>query len=490
MSPFASLFTLAISVAAPPDADRIDKLVNDALRAWDVPGAAVVVVSPDGVVHLKGYGVRKVGGKPVTPDTIFPLASCSKAFTSALISALADDGKLKWDDLVAKHLPDFHLSDKHADALVTLRDLAAHRTGVGSNDLLWYRSRWPQDELIRRVGRLPLERPFRSEMQYQTVMYIAAGHAAARAGDRTWDKLLEERLLKPLGMKDVALTTTAAEKHGDRASGHRIGNDGKLIVVPWYAQPEPNPAGSVHATARALAPWLRLHLTGGTHNGEQLISEANLRETHTPQIVVRMSELARTMNPETQQISYGLGWMIQDYRGKLQVMHAGMIDGFRAHLTLLPKDGYAFAILANRDATRMNLALSNSLTDLLLGLKAKDWNKYLLDVLADEEAEVKRRARQEELDLKERGGAKEPSIPIEHFVGDYEDAAYGTAIVELVAGKLQWKWSSWELPLEHYDGDRFRLKTDSGPLKDVTVRFVVKEGVIEMRVPGVVFNRK
>src|SRR5262249_40955563 len=138
-------------------------------------------------------------------------------------------------------------------------------------------------------------------------------------------------------------------------------------------------------------------LNEGTHNGEQIVSAAGIRELHTPQIVIRNTEATHALSPETLQISYGLGWVIQDYRGKLLLMHTRLIDGFRAHLPILPKDGYAFAILANREGTRMNLALSNSLVDLLLGLSPKDWNKYLLEVIAEEEAEAKRQRRQEEL---------------------------------------------------------------------------------------------
>src|SRR5437762_2689 len=107
MPPLPSLLVSLIVAAAPP-AERIDTLAADALRAWDVPGVAVVVVTPDRLVHLKGYGVREVGGEPVTPDTVFPLASCTKAFTTALAAALADDGKLSWDDPVRRHLPAFH----------------------------------------------------------------------------------------------------------------------------------------------------------------------------------------------------------------------------------------------------------------------------------------------------------------------------------------------------------------------------------------------
>jgi len=487
MSGLSPLLALALLPAAAPASDRIDRLVTEALEAWDVPGAAVIVVSPDRVVQLKGYGVREIAGKPVTPDTIFPLASCSKAFTTALMAALADDGKLAWDDPVRKHLRDFHLSDPAADKLVTLRDLVSHRTGVGSHDLLWYRSPLSQDELIRRVGKLPLSRPFRTEMQYQTVMYIAAGHAAARADGKPWAELLEERLLKPLGMTGVSLTTTDAKKRADRAEGHRAGKDGKLAVVPWYEQPEPNPAGSVVASARDLGPWLEFHLNGGTFGGKRLISEANLRETHTPQIVIRMGPAVSAMNPETQQISYGMAWVIQDYRGRLQIMHAGLIDGFRVHLTLLPRDGYAFAILANREGTRMNLALSNALTDLLLGLPEKDWNKYLLGVVADEQAEARRRARQEELNRRDVS----PSVPLEAFAGEYEDDAYGAATVRVVKDQLFWEWGPWKVPLEHYSGDKFRLKSDFEHLNGVFAKFVAKDNAVqEMRLPEMTFRRK
>ena len=118
----------------------------------------------------------------------------------------------------------------------------------------------------------------------------------------------------------------------------------------------------------------------------------------------------------------------------------------------------------------------------MLGLPAKDWNKYLLDAIADEEAEWKRQDRQEKLD---RRGLP-PSVPLDKLAGEYVDAAYGTATVELEKDHLVWKWSSWKIPLEHFDADKFKLRTDHGPLKDVSVRFLVKDGVPRaMQIPGV-----
>jgi CubicO group peptidase (beta-lactamase class C family) len=480
---------LACLPAAGPSGDRIDALVLEALKSWDVPGVAVVVVTPDRTLHLKGYGYRELGGQPVTPDTVFPMASCTKAFTTALVARLADKGKLSWDDPVRKHLYDFHLSDPAADSLVSLRDLGSHRTGVGAHDLLWYRAPWSQEEMVRRVGRLPLNRPFRQEMQYQSVMFIALGQAAAHAGGKPWADLLHEELLNPLGMKGVTLTTTEAAKLPDRASGHRVGPDGKLAVVPWYPQPEPNPAGSVNASASDLAAWLRFQLTGGRHGDDWIVSEAALRETQTPQITIRMTDEARSLAPETLQMSYGLGWTIQDYRGHLQVQHAGLIDGFRVQMTLLPKDGYAFAVLANREATRMNLSLGNALTDLLLGLPPRDWNKYLLGVVAEQEQTAQVQARQAA--LARQRDPRPPSASAEVLAGAYEEPAYGQAVV--VAGKdgLIWEWSAWKVPLEHDNGDLFRLKAPGNAYLDgLPVWFAVESGrPVGFTLAGIPFRR-
>ena len=245
---------------------------HDALEPGTCRGPRSSSSRPDGVVHLKGYGVRESARKTRSRRTpCSPWPPAPRRSRPPLLACLADEGKLAWDDPVRKHLPDFRLSDPAADALVTLRDLPSHRTGVGP----------PRPALVPvalvpggdgpRAGKLPLVAtvPDRT-MQYQSVMYIALGQAAAkaRAASRGQD-LVRERLLKPAGddRRHASPRPTAA-KQPDRAAGHRLGKDGKLDVVPWYEQPDPNPAGSVNATARDLAPWLRFQLTGGAARGQ------------------------------------------------------------------------------------------------------------------------------------------------------------------------------------------------------------------------------
>src|SRR5262245_154770 len=209
----------------------IDREARDALRRWDAPGLAVVLVNRDRGVTLRGYGAVELGRDAITPDTVFPLASCTKSFTSTALAILVGDKKIDWDDPVRKHFPSFHLADPNADALVTVRDLLCHRTGLASHDYLWYRAPWSQDEMIRRVGKLPLSGQFRSSFAYQSIMFMAAGKIVAGHDPDGWDGFVRRRLLTPLQMTSTSTTSTDALKKPSVARGHKRGRDGKVSVI-------------------------------------------------------------------------------------------------------------------------------------------------------------------------------------------------------------------------------------------------------------------
>jgi hypothetical protein len=163
------------------------------------------------------------------------------------------------------------------------------------------------------------------------------------------------------------------------------------------------------------------------------------------------------MNPDTDQLSYGMGWVVQDYRGRLLVSHAGAIDGFRAHLTLVPRAKLGIVLLNNLDHTQMNLALSNGIVDLLLGLPRKDWNAYVAAQVKKQQAAALARLK---VRAAQRHHGTQPSRELAAFTGDYEDPAYGTAHVRLDNGALVWKWGAWTGPLQHYHYDTFTLQND------------------------------
>jgi CubicO group peptidase (beta-lactamase class C family) len=446
--------------AEPLDAEAVDAVVREAMKTWRVPGMAVAVVANREAVYLKGFGVKETGGRePVTADTLFAIGSTTKAFTTTAMAMLVDDGKMGWDDPVRKHVEFFHLQDPLADANVTLRDLVAHRTGLAGHDLLWYGSPWGREELIRRVAHLKPAHPFRSAYEYQNLTYLTAGHAVGLAAKTTWEQVIQDRIFTPLGMTGANLTTAAAAKAPDHASPHQR-KKGKVEVVPWRNLDNIAPAGAINAGVRDLSKWARFQLGDGTWEGKRLVSAASLAETHTPQTVMPMGEGERVAYPETLQMSYGMGWVIQDYRGHGLVWHNGKIDGFQAQVTLVPRDKLAVVVLTNCDDTELlHWAVTNSILDLGLGLPKKPWVGAFgfLEGLGGLVAPLV----EQKADARKRHKGTKPSRELAAYTGVYEEPAYGRAEVTLEKGSLTLRWSSFTPRLEHFHYDTFTTQEDA-----------------------------
>lgn len=484
---FVTLLSLSsFSRATDFDSNAVKVLVARTLKRWHVPGVAVAIVRGDKVIYLGGHGFRSVeDGDKVTEDTLFPIASCTKSFTTAAMALLVDEGKLSWDDPPRKYVPFFQLSDPLVDREVMLRDLVTHRTGLRDHRLLWYRSALKPEERIRRFGRLPLDKPFRTTFQYQSTMFTVAGLAVAQASGMSWAEFVQKRLLDPLGMKATYFTTTETAKIGNKASPHRLDTEKKPQLMESYAMVVPEPAGSIQSCAGDLAKWLLFQL-----DGKRLLSARSLEAMHTPQIVIPLDAVDRIQFPGTNQMSYGMGWVIQDHFGHRLLQHGGAIDGFRCHFTLVPKSRLGIVLLCNLHQTRMNIALSNSLLDLLLDLPRRDWNEIVGRAEQQDEAEAERQEREKR---KSRQSDTNPSCVLSSYAGTYEHPAYGEVRITLENRQLIWQWQSWKAALEHYHYDTFTL-----PIQDMGEPFVVfaldaKGTVARMKVTGdmgVEFKRK
>ncbi|MCS7047271.1 MAG: serine hydrolase [Gemmataceae bacterium] len=453
---------------SPPPA-QIDIIVKEALKFWKAPGLAIAIVYDGRIAYLQGYGVRELGkADAVTADTVFPLASCSKPLTATLLAMLVDDRTLNWDDPVRKHLPWFKLADPLADRNVTVRDLLCHRTGLGKHDALWYRSPLPMEERVRRLAFLELSHPFRTTFEYQAVAFGAAGLAGAAAAKSTWHDLIRQRLFVPLEMRSAS-PVFPGPAPANCASPHRRNASGSIEVIDRYPLDQPDPAGSIHASARDLAKFLRLQLDDGLWQGKPLVSRDNLRETHEPHSLIRGDDFIRALNPFSHVFTYGLGWFGQDYRGRWVLLHGGQIAGFRAQLTLVPEARLGIALLNNLDRTWMNFALSNTLVDRFCQLPAKDWNEhcFALAQLSErlEEARVKK-LYADRRDIK-------PSVPLAAYVGTYADPAYGSCIISLEKDRLHWQWHNLRSPLEHFEADTFSGTAE--PVDHFLFTFVVND---------------
>lgn len=471
----------------PLDRARIDAAVHKAMVDWGVPGAAVAIVRDDQVLLAEGYGVKELGkSAPVTANTLFAVGSTTKAFTTAAMAMLVDEGKMHWDDPVRKYVEFFHLSDPLADENVTLRDLICHRTGLSRNDMLWYNSPWTSEEIIRKIAFLKATKPFRSAWQYNNLMFLTAGFAVAQASGTTWEDFVRKRIFEPLGMISTDAGAAIAENAPDHASPH-LRTDGKIGVIPWYHLDNIQPAGAIDSNVTDLAKWVQFQLGDGTWHGKRLISARNMTEMHTPQMAMRPEDWGRNYNPETHQMSYAMAWELQDYRGLHMISHGGAIDGFRANITLLPDQKTGIVVLSNLNQENMPESLRFTLIDIVLGLKERDWNGILLEHFG---AETKRDAAETKKFLDSRVPNTMPTHELEAYRGEYVEPAYGTAMISVEDGKLAIQWSNFHQPLDHFHFDTFRVH--NGRLDGVPVQFRLSaDGAVNgMEFLGVEFEKR
>jgi len=432
----------------------VDRIVSDTMTAWRTPGFAVAVVDGDKVILARGYGLEELGkSAPITADTLFEIASTTKAFTATAMAMLVDEKKLDWDDPVRKHLPWFHVADTNTDALITLRDLVSHRSGIGRHDELWDETDWPREELLRRILSMPPARPIRTGYIYNNLMFVAAGEAVGAAAKSTWEDFIRTRIFTPLGMTHSRITF-AEWNAADHATGHRWdAANARAVVEPFTNYDAIAPAGTIKSSALDMAQWLRFQLAGGTIDGMRLVSTAALDETHMPQLVLRRDAESRETNPETNIASYAMGWNVSDYRGELLIAHAGALNGFRSQVALLPNRHAGVVVMTNVGRGLAGVTVRNSILDRLLGSATRDWSALFL--AADKKSEEHDAAAKRDREAKRQTGTT-PSHDLAAYAGTYESAGYGTVTVALEGDALVLHWSRTTMPLTHWHYDTFR----------------------------------
>lgn len=437
----------------------LNELVAKARHDFRAPGVSVVILRDDKIIYLHGEGVRTLGKPtPVTPDTLFAIASCSKAFTATLAASLVAEGKMSWDDNVRKHLSWFHLQDPLANRDITVRDLLCHRTGLPRHDAVRYRAPWGRDEIVRRMAALEPKWPFRTRFEYANLPFVAAGLALENAEKRPLADIVHLRLLKPLGMTRTVMRAEDAQKDGDCSDPHRWTKGDmseRIEVIDRYMQ-NYDGAGGLNSCARDMGQWLRFQLNEGKLDSQQLLTVAALRETHAPQIPIPRDGVYRALFPEDDfhQVSYGLGWRVADYQGNRLIAHSGGIDGFRSHCCFMPEKRLGLAVLCNLSPTFLPEALSLSLLDCLLDIKGKDWNKHFL--AAASERELKDEADKKKKESRRKPGTK-PSRDLADYAGIYRSPGYGELTITLEKDALRLTWSYHRLPLRHFHFDTFSV---------------------------------
>jgi CubicO group peptidase (beta-lactamase class C family) len=412
--------------------EKIDALVEKTMKAFDVPGIAVGIVKDGRVVYAKGYGVRSIITKEkVDANTLFGIASNSKAFTTAALAMLVDEGKLSWDDKVTQHIPEFRMYNDYVTSEFTIRDLLTHRSGLGlgAGDLMV----WPDgndftvQDIINNLHFLKPVSAFRTKYDYDNLLYIVAGEVVHRVSGKTWEEFIDQRILEPLAMSNSASTFYRLKDTTNVIAPH-VPLDGQLKVISRYKLPTFNAAAGIYSSVNDLSKWVVMQLQNGKYGPgatQRLFTEKQHTEMWTPQTI----QPNKTAPPYFSTFkSYGLGWGLTDVKGKLLVSHTGGLEGIVTQVIMIPELQLGIIVLTNQQSGAAFTAISNTIKDSYLGLPETDYVTQFSQTSKQREGDADKIT--DEVWASAQKYIKDKKVPdLTKFTGTFKDVWFGEVTI-------------------------------------------------------------
>jgi CubicO group peptidase (beta-lactamase class C family) len=434
------------------DSGALDALMERALRAGRIPGAALAIVPREGSAVVRAYGSRDVSSQsPMTVTTRYPIGSTTKAMTATLLGILVDEGLLDWDAPLQEYLPRFRLADASRSAQVTLRDCLAMRTGLPRHDWVFDGNRITRADLLTRLRFLKLSAGFRERFQYNNLLVVIAGHVAEVVTGTAWEDLLQSRLLGPLGMDATSFGPPAG--HEVTLSYHEDKHRALRVTLPRSADDTGPSGGSIYSTVEDMARWVAFNLNAGQVHGRALIRATTLEEIHSPQVVARTYPACPSPHA-----TYAMGWFVDTYNGRSRISHGGYLHDIYSDVSLHPDDGLGIVSFTNFGAPRLTRLLNQLVFDFVRE--------------ATPASSVERQLAAYEQKIEEQGARNRaarriadttPSHALSDYVGVYEHPGYGTVYVIAEDNTLVLERrvaTGLRLPLEHWHYDVWVAKSD------------------------------
>lgn len=436
---------------------EVDDYANTVMTTWKGPGMAIAVVKDDKVVFQKGYGTRELGkDAAVDQNTLFAIASNSKAFTTASLAILIDEKKLAWDDKVSKYLPDFQMYDPWVTSELTVRDLVTHRVGLDtfSGDLLWYETTYSADEILRRTRHLKPVSSFRTRYGYQNLMFIAAGKVVEKVSGKSWCAFVTERILTPLSM---SRTTCSVNNLPENAAWPHNESGGTLRRLHRGNVDGSSSAAALNSSVADLSKWVRTQLARGKFEGKQIFSEQQSWQMHQ-QWFARQVGPSNAPGVQPQHFrGIGMGWFVYDYYGRKIIDHSGGLDGMLSYTVLIPEENAGFVVLTNNESPSFSIMMSK-IRDVLVGAPKRDYNDEAIKRIADNKKADADAAKK--IDDARVANTK-PSLVLANYAGTYSDKMYGDVTIAEENGKLVMRFlpsPNFVADLEHWHYDTFVIK--------------------------------
>ncbi|QAT42980.1 serine hydrolase [Aminipila luticellarii] len=454
-----------------------EQLIQREMDFWNVPGLSVSIVKEGQEPYTKSFGWRdKENQQKVTDTTLFGIASCSKAMTSAVIAMLVAEGKLDYDVPVTTYIPDFALMDEEASKNTTLRDMLCHRTGLGGHDAIW-----PVPKTLKEFAQafpyLQPSAPFRSLTQYSNIIYAVIGYAAEAVTGQTWTELMHHYLFDPLGMTQTNCQAKSMTDSDNFAHPYQV-LDGVLTKLPVWDVDSVAPAASVNCTAIDMCKWLNFLIRKGrTAEGISLIPE-DIFET----MITKQVEYDDCLGPDKSLYptdGYAMGWKTGEYRGKAMRRHTGKIEGYSTIQAFLPEDGVGISVMMNLHSPTVAImhTVLYSIIDSLLELPAIDWTWKFRDDKKPTAEDYK------DCHIDVFHSVYPDAIPntmppkklmegykAHAYEGTYFNAGYGPLTIIAQKDQLYMEYRDMSLPLEPYWSGNFMINN-------------VKEDILTLSIP-------
>ena len=478
------LFLGSISIYAQTlSSTEIDSLVERTMKTFDVPGIAVAIVKDDKVIHSKGYGVRSLNTKlKVDSNTLFGIASNSKAFTTAALGILIDEKKLSWDDKVVDFIPEFRLYSPYVTEEFTIRDLLTHRSGLGlgAGDLMI----WPGSnnftlmDIIHNLRYLKPVSGFRTKFDYDNLMYIVAGEVVARVSGMSWEEFIETRIMRPLDMTGSAAAFSRLKNKLNVIDPH-VPIDGKVQVIEREFSEVGDAAGGIYSNLTDMCKWIIMQMNNGRY-GEGLKNQLFSEEVHdamwSPQTIIQVSGPSPY---NTHFASYGLGWFLSDVKGYKQVTHTGGLSGIVTQVTLIPELKLGIIVLTNQQSGAAFTAITNTIKDSYFGITGIDRIKVYSDATIRNETRAKEITAAIWKDIEQQQKSTLTKAVDSLYTGKYSDNWLGEVMITVKNGKL-WFDSERSPKLTgemlYYKGNTFIVKwNDRSMDADAFVMFDLDE---------------
>lgn len=416
---------------------EIDNLAERSMKAFDVPGIAVGIVKDGKLIHAKGYGVRSLNTKlPTDENTLFGIASNSKAITCTALGMLVDAGKLKWDDKVRDYIPEFKLYSPYVTEEFTIRDLLTHRSGLGlgAGDLMFFpdSSDFELKDIIYNLRFLKQTSGFRSKFDYDNLLYIVAGEVVTRASGVSWDEFVEEKIFKPLGMNKTAGSFDRLKDKSNVIDGHAPVN-GKVQVIARSSVKVGHAAGGVNSNISDLGKWVQLWLNQGKYGeglSKRLFSEAVYREITSPQTIL---PVYRPGPYNTHFSAYALGFGVSDEKGYKLVTHTGGLEGMVTQVSMIPELNLGIIVLTNQQEGGAFVSITNQVKDFYYGITGTD---RVTQYSKGRQGQVDMANKLVDSIWKEIQSVKPSEKPnINLFTGTYHDVWFGDVTISIKNGK-------------------------------------------------------